>query len=382
MHMVTFGPVEASPDALEKAVAQARSEFRERLDLGVIYLPIEANHERLLDLAQVHSGVRFVGATTGGASFTERGWCRNGVTGALLGGNHAALQHVVVHGLRDRLNSRVAEGVARLFPGALSGHSLFVLADAMACEGEQLTSVLRQCCPLRWKFFGGTAGDDWKFRTSYVFAEGRRLQDAAVLVYINSHDAPQLRVRHGFCAAPSALPLKVTATDGPALVSLDDQPAAEVYQRELERLGLLRESGSLAQQLALHSLGLETPYGERLKMRTPIGLRGDGAIVLASSVPVGATVWVVTADLDKLIDAARQSAQDALVRLLRPPLAELVIDCAARLQLLGDRYPEQLAAFGVGGNHPVLGFASYGEIAVFGGAPAGFHNTTAVLAVW
>jgi hypothetical protein len=64
------------------------------------------------------------------------------------------------------------------------------------------------------------------------------------------------------------------------------------------------------------------------------------------------------------------------------PSGVLVFDCAARLQLLGERYDEQVHSFLDGGQHPVLGLACYGEIAKFGGSIEGFHSTTTVMAAW
>jgi hypothetical protein len=94
-------------------------------------------------------------------------------------------------------------------------------------------------------------------------------------------------------------------------------------------------------------------------------------------------VRVVVATPDQLIEAARELSQRALGPLSgRPVRGALIFDCAARLQVLQERYPEETAAFLGGRNFPVVGLAGYGEIAKFAGSVEGFHNTTAVMAAW
>ena len=59
-----------------------------------------------------------------------------------------------------------------------------------------------------------------------------------------------------------------------------------------------------------------------------------------------------------------------------------MFDCGARMQLLGERYGEQITAF-LGGRHfPMIGMAGYGELAKFAGSVDGFHNATSVMAAW
>ena len=53
-----------------------------------------------------------------------------------------------------------------------------------------------------------------------------------------------------------------------------------------------------------------------------------------------------------------------------------------RRLILGDRYGEQIQAFQGRTKHPFIGFASYGEIARYGGSIQGFHNASTVTTLW
>jgi hypothetical protein len=84
-----------------------------------------------------------------------------------------------------------------------------------------------------------------------------------------------------------------------------------------------------------------------------------------------------------MIAAAGQMMRDAVDSMGgAAPSAVIVIDCAVRWKLLAARYGEQLDALLAANRAPLIGFASYGEIAKCPGAMDGFHNTTSVAAVW
>lgn len=386
MDIVSIGPVAGGPAALEnelKAVACRLSGSK----LGILYLPIDADHGAYLRAAEQGLGGPVVGATTGGAAFTERGVTRHEPVMAVLGGSGLAFEVGVATGLDRDPAAAVAEGLRPVVEAARShasrSHALITLADAFACDGEVLLSAVTDATPPHWRLFGGTAGDDWRFSGSKVFARGEVLDRAAVLVGLYSSAPPSLATRHGWCAAEGSHELTVTGIEGNRLLTLNGEPAAKAYQAELERLGLMRPGEPLLPVIAKHELGAKTVFGNELKIRAPLGVDADGAVRLASALPPGTVVRVVTASVDGLIAAATELSRRALEPLAGAAVrGALVFDCAARLQLLGDRYGEQVAAFQGGRSFPMVGMTCYGEIARFGGSIEGFHNTTAVMAAW
>ena len=186
---------------------------------------------------------------------------------------------------------------------------------------------------------------------------------------------------HGFEVAAGSREMELTKIDGNVLHEIDGRPAREVYAEELERLGLFKPGDDLLTAMAINELGLRTVMGdERLKIRTPLGIDGD-SVTLGGSLSQGTLVRVVRAEPEQLIAAASELSK----RMTRPGSLRrgaLVFDCSCRWQLLGERYGEQVAAFGSEPASPFLGFASYGEFAKSGGSLSGYHNTTAVMAAW
>ncbi len=386
MDIVSIGPVAGGPAELQREMS-AVSKRLSGNKLAFLFLPIDTDHSAFLRAAEEGLGGPVVGATTGGAAFTERGSTRTQPVAAVIGGADVAFEVGVAASLGADPVGAVTAGLRPIVDTARAyanrSHALVTLADAFACDGEVLLSAVADATPPHWRLFGGTAGDDWKFTGTRVFANGEVLEGAAVMVGLFTDTAPSLATHHGWCAAEGSRELTVTGVDGNRLMTLNGEPAVDVYRAELSRLGLLAEGEDLVPVMAKYELGAKTVFGNELKIRAPLGVGDNGSVQLASTLPPGTVVRVVTADPDRLIAAATELSQRVLEPLAGAAVrGALVFDCAARLQLLGDRYEEEVAAFLGGRNFPMVGMACYGEIARFGGSIEGFHNTTAVMAAW
>ncbi len=382
MRMVTIGPVEDLA-TFRSQLHEAAARLGEPVRLGLLYLPIHLKHRAWLEEMGRVTTAPVVGATTGGAAFTERGFTRSGAVAALLGDSALEVSVSVASGLRAGGARVLGEAIRGLRLNPERRQAVLVLADGLALDGETLLAALHAHAPLTARHFGGTAGDGWTFKGTYVFARGQVLSDAAVFVGLSSKEALALGVRHGWCPAEQGREMRITDASGNVLRRLDGRPAVEVYREELRRLGLLSEGQELLPMLARYALGVQTPFGEQLRIRTPMGMAADGSMSLAGSIAEGSRARIVVTTPERLIDAAGALSGKVLAGVpRRAPAAVLVFDCAARLQLLGERYGEQVRAFGTGGQHPMLGLACYGEVAKMLGSVEGFHNSSAVMAAW
>lgn len=386
MDISSIGPVEGGPEEFKARLAEAGQAFEGRT-LTIVYLPIDADHGAFLRAAaDALPGTVVVGATTSGASFTERGATSNGVVAGIIGGPELDFHVAVASNLSGEPEQSVANATSSLVDAArrrmLRSASVVTLADPFACEGDRLLAALVASTPPHWHHLGATAGDSWKFERTLVFANGEVRTNAAVLIGLFSATGPQLGVQHGWCAVPEGREFTVTEIEGDRLITLDEKPAARVYAEELLRLGSISDVGASLEETAGFELGARTLHGE-LKIRAPIAFNEDGSITLASGLPRGTVLRIVSASADALIQSARSLADRVLSPISdRGVAGALVFDCGARLKLLGDRYREQTAAFSGGRSFPIIGLAGYGEIARFGGSVEGFHNATAVMAAW
>lgn len=380
MKMQTVGPQPTSPKEFAEDMKAAEAELGEEADLALVYLPGDRPPQPYLDALAATLNVPVVGASTGGAGFTERGYSSSGSVGAVLASR--CVSSVLIENIDVATDEKINSALNHMAMGQGRYASLVVLADGLTLDGDALVTSIRQHLPPHVRVFGGTAGDHWRFEKTFVFYGQRACSNAAVLVALNPRNRVAVQALHGFRSAPDARDLVITSIEGNILRTLNDEPAASVYEGELRRLGYWDGSTPLASAAALHELGAPSPFGEKLVIRAPVAFRPDGAVQLAGGLPLGATVRVVETSPDNLIEAAATLRRTNESELGGTTVGSLVFDCAARLKLLGPRYPEQIDALLGDGSNPVLGFACYGEIAKSGATLAGFHNTTAVLASW
>lgn len=383
MRLTTVGPTLGSTESVIRECQAAKEGLGEALRLVILYAPFGADHGPLVARLAQELGVPVVGGTTGGVAFTERGYQSNGFVVGLLGGDALNVHIGVAEDLAAGGRQPIVDALRHLRLDAAPRVSVMTFADPFTCDGELVIEAFRSLSVPHARLFGGTVGDGWRLAgTAHVFANDRMYSDAAVFAALSSDHSVDVQVLHGFRITDDARPLVITDIEGNHLKALNDEPAADVYGNELQRLGLWDGSSDFHKTAALYELGAVTPFGEGLKIRVPMSLGDNGSLILGASLRSGETLRVVSATQDQLIDAATELSRRVEHARKVPGGGSLVFDCAARWQLLGDRYEEQVRAFQGKEGGPVLGVACYGEIAKSGASIEGFHNTTAVMAGW
>ena len=269
MKMLSVGPIEGNVATFRTKLEQAVSKWDGPAKLAVLYLPFTCDHEKFLDVASRVLHAPVVGATTGGVAFTERGHSNTGAVCAVFGGEDFDADCALAINVRSNPLFHIGHALRSMDLKSGRHTSVLVLADAFACDGEVLVSAIRDNVPPHCKFFGGTAGDDWGFKGSKVFIDGKAMSNAAVFVALHPQQRVNVDVLHGWTMAEGSREFTITSIDGNILRRLDDRPAVDVYRDELRRLGLLSDAESLIAVLAKYELGARTPFGEQLKLRAP-----------------------------------------------------------------------------------------------------------------
>ena len=381
MKLYTVGPIEGNLDELEEQLVTQTQSIKEVPQLTILYVPFEAEHQQYLERIKKILPCPLIGATSGGACFTERGFTLNGCVVGILAGDFT-VDIAVADSLKEDADTTVPRALGALnLPNAQSGgRAILTFADAFGTDGEKLAQLISDNVPKDYFHFGGTAGDNLKLKASKIFVEQQVLSDAVVCVSIVTPDVPQLSALHGWQPIDSRTSHMVTHIDGHRLKKLDGMPALKCIERTLTRLKILKKGDDLKQIMIGYKLGVKRPFGEGLKIRSVRGIEDDGSLILASSLSKGDVVRLVKAEGDDLISAAKTIGEQTCEPGI--PQAHLVFDCAARLKMLGPRYEEEVQAICGKNEHPVLGLACFGEFAKQGRVVEGFHNATTVSAVW
>jgi hypothetical protein len=255
--------------------------------------------------------------------------------------------------------------------------SALVLADALAGHADVLVDELTLATSGQYQFFGGGAGDNAQFQRTSVFYGREVLNGAAVALEILTDKPIGIGVRHGW--VPASTSYRVTEADGMKLVSLNGLPAAEVFEAHAEDTGQTLDRAAPVPFFLQNILGIETGGAHRL--RVPLAVLPDGAVLCAAEVPQGSTVQIMKTSAASSVEAAREATQAAVAALSgHKPQAALFFDCVATRLRLGDGFSDEIASvrdYLSGAN--LVGCNTHGQIARAEGQFEGFHNCTAVV---
>ncbi|GIE88282.1 FIST signal transduction protein [Actinoplanes regularis] len=334
---------------------------------------------------QVGTDTVIVGCTTSG-QLTDGRVSRNGVAMTAWGGAGFTVGTRVARAVNDRLREAGAEAAACLSGVEDEHRALLLIADGLTGSHHDVVrgafSVAGATIPL----VGGCAGDDLTYVRTYQFHGGRDgvqiMSDAVIGVAVGSDRPLGVGIAHGWQKDGDAL--VVTRSRDGRVLELDGEPALDVYLRRLGIEESVLDDAAAFRQLAFHHpLGLSRRTGEDLRVIHEAD-RTDRSLLCLADVPQGALAWLMTSDLDSLLEGADEASGQALDALGgEPALGMLLFDCGARWVKLGDTgVRRELAAIGKRlGDVPFGGFYTTGEFARVRGALGMHHFTLVTLAL-
>ncbi|WP_205650264.1 FIST signal transduction protein [Actinoplanes solisilvae] len=254
--------------------------------------------------------------------------------------------------------------------------AVFVVSDGLQVNGSPLVAGLAAGAGPGVIISGGLAADGDRFERTWVLIDGEPRSGHVTAVGLAG---PHIRVTTGSRGGwdifgPRRL---VTRSDGNILSELDGQPALELYKRYLGE----RAAGLPATAL-LFPLAIWTPEApDRRVVRTVLAIDENAqSMTFAGDVPVGSTVQLMRASLDRLIDGASDAASQTATD-LPPGALTVAVSCVGRRLILGGRTEDELEAVlsGLPPQSHLVGFYSYGEIAPIVTGTCDLHNQTMTL---
>ena len=285
----------------------------------------------------------------------------------LIGISEPADVHIVPQGPAPTL----PEAAAKL-QGA---GTIFVIFDAAAPAGPLVEALFDELGGEAAWVGGGAGALDFLPRPVVLTPDGLR---AGVAVLVGVEPRASVGVGHGW--APFGRPLRVTASDGQEVHSLDWRPALDVYRQEISaHAGLeLREDDFYA-VASRYPLIIERLGGEGA-VRDPLRALPGGGIRCAGDLRPHLAVRVAYGTPADTIAAARAARERAVAGGAPDGRVALTVDCISRALVLGDRISDELDALRVPGQAQA-GALTIGEVANLRGELLQLHNKTAVIAV-
>jgi hypothetical protein len=368
---------EEASRAGKEAAADARTAGTPKL--AVVFASCEYELDELLAGIREELGdVPLIGCSTAGEIATA-GPGDASVVVAVMGGD--GLEVATGTGLDASKRLREAGEEAAGCIADVSGphRTLLILTDGLSGDQQEIVRGAYAAVGAGVPLVGGCAGDDLAMKKTFQFHGEAVLSDAVVTAAIAS-DAPLgIGVRHGWRRVGE--PMLVTKSHENRVQEIDGRPALEVYCERLEVPERARtDEAEFTAFSSTHPLGLAS-RGDEHHVRFVNGADLDeGALVCIAEVPQGGLVWMMEGDADSVLEATDGACEDALAALDgHAPLGLLAFDCIARRGVLGEGIREEIGRIAEkGGDAPVAGFYTYGEIARTRGI-SGFHNQTLVV---
>lgn len=304
-------------------------------------------------ISDAFAGVPSIGCTTAGELGTGR-MLENSISMIAFGDDDLRSVHVAsvdrmgddgsINAALRSLSESLGSGIAGLDPARYVG---LVLHDGMSGAEESVMAALSSATNV--PFVGGSAGDDAKFKATWVFVNGQPKSGASALAVIEPSRRFSILKTQSFDVLEQTL--KVTDVDEATRTvrSFNGKPAAEEYARAVGTT-----VAELPQSFMTHPLGVVMPGGEPF-VRSPQQLRGTD-VVFYCQIKEGMQLRVLQAR--NIVDDTRRDLR-AKVEELGGCSAILNFHCILRTLEL--KAKKQCEAYGALFTQPTCGFSTYGE---------------------
>ena len=248
--------------------------------------------------------------------------------------------------------------------------SRYIFLDGLSTQIAALIESLYNNWGLESNYIGGGAGSlDFQMKPCLLTSRGL-IEDSCIIA--SSKNESKIGVAHGWKKISDTL--RFTEVDKTKIVSLDFEPAFEVYKKVIENF-----SGQVMTEENFFEIARSFPFGITVNgdeniVRDPIKLDGN-SIVCIGEVPADSYVHILNGDREDLVAAAEQAHR---MSHLEENSLKICFDCISRALFMADEFKEELAQIS-GGDKNTIGALSIGEIANSGDDYLEFYNKTIVV---
>ncbi|MHA2330115.1 MAG: FIST signal transduction protein [Candidatus Hodarchaeales archaeon] len=358
-----------------------------KVDLSLVFASSKYDYQEVIrGIRQVTNNASLIGCSSSG-EFTEEKIDKESVACAVISTDTHKFFPGIGKGLREDEIKAIKDSSSK-FPSAINDYpyrSAILLTDGLAGKGEESVLGAVEILGPNVKFSGGAAADDLKFNETSVFANNEASSNAVSLTLVASQIPVAIGVKHGH--SPISPPLTVTKSEGNIVYEIDSKPAFEVWKEYTRKnavsIGLdvdkMSDTEAIQTFFTRYEAGLLT--GTDYKIRWLGGtVTTKGPITFPCSMSEGMVIRVMESPKEAQIASAKKAAEKALQAAKGVEIAgAIVFDCVCRAIILGDDFPKSIDNIKEVLGVPIIGFETYGEIAMEIGQLSGFHNTTTVV---
>ena len=264
------------------------------------------------------------------------------------------------------------------FDSSEAFNTLFVFVDGFAKRISALIDGLFNTIGLEKNVIGGGAGSLSMKQQPCIISNEGLLMDAAIFTFLKSHSG--IGVSHGWEKLSG--PYRVTESDRNEIISLDWEPAFNVYKQMVEADGKLKFEGDNFFEVAkCYPFGIKKIDAEDI-VRDPISKSENDTLICVGEVPVNSYVDLLSGDPRSLIKSAEIAYKRAMNNFNGDhlPRAVFVIDCISRVLFLNEKIKDELQSAS-NNDIPQIGVLSLGEVANNSKDYLDFYNKTIVVGI-
>jgi hypothetical protein len=237
--------------------------------------------------------------------------------------------------------------------------AIFIISDGANVNGSELITALNSITNNKIAISGGLAGDEARFEKTIV---GLNQNPSSGNIVGIGFYGDGLQIGHGSMGGWEGFgpEREVTKSEYNVLYKIGDKAALDIYK---EYLGKYAEE--LPGAALLFPLSMRVTEDDEPVVRTILSIDEEKkTMTFAGDMPVGALVRFMRANLDRVIDASAEAAQNSILAFNDTPELAILVSCVGRKLVMGQRTEEEVEAVReiFGEKTIITGFYSYGEM--------------------
>ncbi|TVQ67102.1 MAG: histidine kinase, partial [Balneolaceae bacterium] len=221
---------------------------------------------------------------------------------------------------------------------AVKNVSLFCITDALTSEKTTMIDLLYDSWGPEANYVGAGAGSLSFKPLPCIIHQHTMVGNAAVIGVIDV--TVNIGVAHGW--APVSEAIKVTETEGNSIISLNWEPAFDVYREQI-----LRHSGVEISPENFFDVAKSYPLGlirldSEMTIRDPYATN-NGWLHIVDNVPEGDYIRIMNGNINSLLEGASKAFKDSHANISDETSQQFCVDCISRVLYMQDEFDRELA---------------------------------------
>lgn len=240
-------------------------------------------------------------------------------------------------------------------------------------EGETIIKQLEKIVGKDAAIWGGAAGDDARFTQTFIFTNHQSVETGIMMLVL---DADKILVKGLAASGWKAVGTEktITKTNGPWILSIDEQPALEVLFKYLGLRLTKEEAETFNPGSTVFSL--LRSEGKPVMRSTAVFNWEDKSILMNGTVNPGDKIRFTLPPDFEVVETVSRDAEQIMQTEIPEADALVMFSCMGRLGAFGPLAGEEIEGIKKSFNVPMAGFFCYGEFGKATGGNNEFHNMT------